>query len=228
MRCVTLVSTTNRIDHHCNRLAIRSVVDVSPKAALMARKAACGADEVTWLVWCFEHCLKPEQAAVRKELAGLATQYGCKFVLHKKSMSFLSWLEGRRGSVLLVADWREATPIVEEISKQNQRHNFRMCVVAQTATILRRASLWAGTERGCAEIMVTSGFLRHKVEELIASHVEALRMTGLAVGFRAGVKSTGGYGWLSLPNLLEAVHDPKQALGLEKLIKQTMWQVYED
>ncbi|CAE7256522.1 unnamed protein product [Symbiodinium sp. CCMP2592] len=179
----------------------------------MARKAACGADEVTWLVWCFEHCLKPEQAALRKELAGLAAQYGCKFVYHKKSMSFLSWLEGRKGSVLLVADWREAKPIMEEISKQEQRHNFRMCVVAQTATILRRASLWAGTQS--TEIMVTSGFLRHKVEDLIASHVGALR-------------STGGYGWLSLPNLLEAVHDPKQALGLEKLIKQTMWQVYED
>ncbi|CAE7339545.1 unnamed protein product [Symbiodinium sp. CCMP2456] len=185
----------------------------------MACKAACSADEVTWLVWCFEHCSKPEQAAVRTELAGLATEFGCKFVYHKKSMGFLSWLKGRKGSVLLVADWREAKPIMEEITKQKQRHDLRMCVVAQTATILRRASLWAGTQRGCAEIMVTSGFLRHKVEEMIASHVQALRTTGLAVGFR---------GWLSLPTLLEAVHDPKQAHRLEKLIKQTMWQVYED
>ena len=193
----------------------------------MARKAACNAEEVTWLVWCFEHCLKPEQAVVRKELAALATKFGCKLVCYKKCMSFLRWLEGMKGSTLLVADWREAKPIMEEISKQNRGHDLRMCVVAQTATILRRASSWARTQNGCAEIMVSSGFLRHKVEELIASHVQALRMTGLAA-VSHGVKSTGAYGWLSLPNLLEAVHDPKQAHRLEKLIKQTMWQVYED
>ncbi|CAE7948251.1 unnamed protein product [Symbiodinium sp. KB8] len=197
----------------------------------MARNT--GSAEATWLVWCFEHCLKPEQAVVRKELAALATRFGCKFVWHKKSMSFLRWLEGRKGSILLVADWREAKPITEEISKQNKGHDLRMCVVAQTATILRRASFWARTQNGCAEIMVTPGFLRHKVEELIASYVQAVqakRNTEPAVRTcsEIPVRCTGADEWLSLSSLLEAVQNPEQALGLEKLIRQTMWQLYED
>ena len=196
----------------------------------MARKMGRGAEEITWLVWC---CLKPEQALVRKELAALAIKFGCKFVCHKKSMRFLSWLEGRKGSILLVADWREAKPTMEEISKQNQSHDLRMCVVAQTATILRRASFWARAQNGCAEITVTPGFLRQKVEELIASHVQAVqakRITEPAMRICSEIpaRSTGADGRLSLPSLLEAVNDPKQALGLEKLIRETMWQLYED
>ena len=192
----------------------------------------CQADRQLFGLWCFEHCLKPEQAAVRKELAALATRFGC-FVWHKKSMSFLRWLESRKGSILLVADWREAKPITEEISKQDKGHDLRMCVVAQTATILRRASFWARAQNGCAEIMVTPGFLRHKVEELIASYVQAMqakRITEPAMRTcsEITVRSTGADEWLSLSSLLEAVQNPEQALGLEKLIRQTMWQLYED
>ncbi|CAE7229551.1 unnamed protein product [Symbiodinium sp. CCMP2456] len=189
-----------------------------------------GSAEATWFVWCFEHCLKPEQAVVRKELAALATKFGCKLVCHKKSMSFLRWLEGRKGSTLLVADWREAKPIMEEVSKQ-KGHDLRMCVVAQTATILRRASFWARAQNGCAEIMVTPGFLRHKVEEWIARYVQvvqAKRITEPAMRTCAEIPVRSTNEWLSLPSLLEAVNDPKQALGLEKLIRQTMWQLYED
>ncbi|CAE7204903.1 unnamed protein product [Symbiodinium sp. CCMP2456] len=190
-----------------------------------------GGAEATWLVWCFEHCLKPEQAVVRKELAALATRFGCKLVWHKKSMSFLRWLEGRKGSILLVADWREAKPITEEISKQNRGHDLRLCVVAQTATILRRASFWARAQNGCAEIMVTPGFLRHKVEELIASYVQvvqAKRIAEPAMRTCAEITVRSTDEWLSLSSLLEAVNDPMRALGLEKLIRQTMWQLYED
>ena len=199
----------------------------------MARKMGRSAEEITWPVWCFEHCLKPEQALVRKELAALAIKFGCKFVCHKKSMRFLSWLEGRKGSILLVADWREAKPTMEEISKQNQSHDLCMCVVAQTATILRRASFWARAQNGCAEITVTPGFLRQKVEELIASHVQAVqakRITEPAMRICSEIpaRSTGADGRLSLPSLLEAVNDPKQALGLEKLIRETVWRLYED
>ncbi|CAE7450267.1 unnamed protein product [Symbiodinium microadriaticum] len=193
----------------------------------MARNT--GSAEATWLVWCFEHCLKPEQAVVRKELAALATRFGCKFVWHKKSMSFLRWLESRKGSILLVADWREAKPITEEISKQNKGHDLRMCVVAQTATILRRASFWARTQNGCAEVMVTPGFLRHKVEELIASRVQAVQAKRITEPAMSEITVTSGADeWLSLSSLLEAVQNPEQALGLEKLIRQTMWQLYED
>mmetsp|Transcript_57749 Transcript_57749/g.135312 ORF Transcript_57749/g.135312 Transcript_57749/m.135312 type:complete len:213 (+) Transcript_57749:90-728(+) len=210
-----------------------SKTDIASGMAPMAGRSACavqGCEDDVWLVWCFEHCLKPEHRHVRKELVDLATQFGCKFVYHKKSMGFLEWAAGRKGSVLLVADWREAKPIMEELGKQSKNHDaliptVRLCIVAQTQKIAHRASLWAGNK----EITVTLGFSRQAVEKLVASHmqqaVQAARVAnpGVEVAIKP-VPTTG----LSLSSLIQAVRDPKQALQLEQLILQTMWQLYED
>ena len=209
-----------------------SKTDMPSGMARMAGRSACavqGGEDDVWLVWCFEHCLKPEHRHVRNELVDLATQLGCKFVYHKKSMGFLEWAEGRKGSVLLVADWREAKPIMEEVAKQSENHDaliptVRLCIVAQTQKIAHRASLWAGSK----EIMVTCGFSRQAVEKLVASHVQTVPATCAAnPGVENAIKPMPTIG-LSLSSLIQAVRDPKQALQLEQLILQTMWQLYED
>ncbi|CAE7232077.1 unnamed protein product [Symbiodinium natans] len=172
-----------------------------------------------WLVWCFEHCLKPEHHDVREGLKHLAATVGCKFVCHKKSMGFLSWLDARKGAKLIIADWREAKPIIEELSmKKHVKHrsDVRMCVVARSEKMFRRASVFVDRQRmGGVEIMVATAFSCQSVEEFVHTCMQTLRE-----------KSTRCS--LSLPRLVEAIQDPKTAAALAQLLQQNMWQVYED
>lgn len=76
--------------------------------------------------------------------------------------------------------------------------------------------------------MVTCGFSRQAVEKLVASHVQTVPATCAAnPGVENAIKPMPTIG-LSLSSLIQAVRDPKQALQLEQLILQTMWQLYED
>ena len=126
----------------------------------------------TALVWCFEHCLKAEHEKERRNLADLANAFGFEFVLEKKCMGFLSWLEGRTGSVLLIAEWREAKPIMEELGKRHIACNLSMCVVARTDKMYGRACAWADKQCGSTEISVSLGFSLLKVEQLVARHLD--------------------------------------------------------
>ena len=85
-------------------------------------------DSEAWLVWCFEHCQKPEQDELRAQMRNLAEMFGFNFLCFKKWMGFQSWLQGRTGSVLLVAEWREAKPIMEVLDKTTEQPDLRMCV----------------------------------------------------------------------------------------------------
>ncbi|CAE7907352.1 unnamed protein product [Symbiodinium microadriaticum] len=192
-----------------------------------AVQAVCEQESDVWLVWCFEHCCKAEHRQVYDELKDVATDTGCKFVHHKKCVSFVNWLEGRSGSIVLVADWREAKPIVDWLNNQEDGYNLRMTVLAQSEKIFRRASAWASNQKTGADILVMPGFSRPLVEEMVASRTHAVQATEVA--------SEGGEILvaplpmpLSLPSLLKAVQDPGQSALLEKIILQHMWQTYED
>jgi len=192
----------------------------------LARKPAKQEIRV-WLVWCFEHCLKHEQCDVRKELKQCAASTpGCKFVCHKKSMDFLRWLEDREGSTLLIADWREAKPILVELSKNSKRHNLHLYVVARTEKIFHRASCWAGEQSTGGQIMVTLGFSVEATKKFITRHTEMDEELPVMPPLQTTSMDTCCL--LSLPSLLAVVRDPVQADRLEKLIQNTMWQTYED
>ena len=100
-------------------------------------------DGQTYLVWCFEHCLKTEHAEARENLKDLADAFGVEFVCEKKSMGLLSWLESRAGTGLLVAEWREAKPIMEELGNRGNSCNLSTCVVTRTDKPFRRVCHWA-------------------------------------------------------------------------------------
>ena len=129
----------------------------------------------TSLVWCFEHCHKAEHRHTRAELADLASQYGFDFLCHKKCMGFMSWLRGSTGSVLLVAEWREAKPIMEELDNWNDIPDFHMCVVARAKKMYDRACAWAERQSRSKRIVVSLGFSREMVEELIPAPPQATR-----------------------------------------------------
>ena len=124
-------------------------------------------ESITSLVWCFEHCHKAEHRQTRAELADIAGLFGFDFVCHKKCTGFMSWLKGSTGSVLIVAEWREAKPIMEELDKRNDIRNFRMCVVARAQKMYNRACAWAEKQNRSTNIVVSLGFSRQTVEELI-------------------------------------------------------------
>ena len=127
----------------------------------------------TWLVWCFEHCQKPEQDELRAQMQNLAEMFGFKFLCFKKCMGFQSWLQGRTGSVLLVAEWREAKPIMEAFEKTTEQLDLRMCVVVRSEQMLRRACAWK-KKQPHADIMLASNGSIRDVEQLIANYLKML------------------------------------------------------
>ncbi|CAE7687876.1 unnamed protein product [Symbiodinium sp. CCMP2456] len=129
-------------------------------------------ERVPSVVWCFEHCMKSQQERLRTELKQAATVFGCSFTCHKKSMGFLSWLEGREGRILLLADWREAKPIMEELGRRQGRHDIIVCVVGQSDKMFRRAVDWATKQVSEIDIIVSSSFSRQNIEDLVARHWE--------------------------------------------------------
>ena len=185
-----------------------------------------------WLVWCFEHCLKPEHGQVHNELMHLATSLDVKFACHKKAAGFLSWLDGRNSrtvTMLIIADWRETKPIAAELSTRSNHCVARMCVVAQSEKSFRNASLFAGWQSTGFEIVVASSFTCESVEELIRSYVRNARETAKCGEINTmQPKPFDTQLLLSLPRLRRSIQDPNTAGMLEQLIRQTMWQVYED
>ena len=137
----------------------------------------------TSLVWCFEHCLKPEQDELRVQMQNLAEMFGFNFVCFKKYMGFQSWLQGRTGTVLLVAEWREAKPIMEAFYKTAEQPDLRMCAVVRSAKMLRRACMWA-REQPNADITVVSGLDIRDVEQCLANYMKTLLLSlGIVASF---------------------------------------------
>ena len=97
----------------------------------------------TWLVWCFDQCHAPEEAELKAQMQNLADMFGFDFLCFKKCMSFQTWLEGRTGSILLVAEWREAKPIMEAIHSTTHQPDLRTLVVVRSEQMRRRACMWA-------------------------------------------------------------------------------------
>ena len=118
-------------------------------------------------------------------------------------MSLVSWLGGRCGSIVLVADWREAKPIMDWLNTQEDGVNLRMVVVAQSEKIFRRASTWASHQKTGADILVTPGFSRSIIQEMVASHTHAVQAT--EVPSEGGELDAPVPTPLSLPSLLKAV-----------------------
>ncbi|CAE7634373.1 unnamed protein product [Symbiodinium pilosum] len=128
-------------------------------------------DSEACLVWCFEHCQKPEQDELRAQMQNLAEMFGFNFLCFKKCMGFQSWLQGRRGSVLLVAEWREAKPIMEALDKTIEQPDLRMCVVTRSEQMMRRAYTWSKKQLK-ADIMLSSGLRIRDVEQLLANYLK--------------------------------------------------------
>ena len=129
------------------------------------------------LVWCYERCNKADQGDTLTELQDIAASFGSDLVLHKKSAGFLSWLEKPRERVFLLADWREAKPIMEGLSRQTaakQPIRVCMCILAQSDKVYRRATEWATLIRqsGGWNIKVLDGYSREGVEEFIMQSIE--------------------------------------------------------
>ena len=210
--------------------------------------------EAFFLAWCYERCNKADQAQTLAELQAIAGSFGMTLVLHKKSKGFLHWLEGTRGNVLVLADWREAKPILdghsrlEEDGQLAELRGLQMCVLAQSDKMYRRASEWAVLIRqgGGMEIGVLHGYSREGVEAFIMQSLEAGSPTNVWEGcggspsptshIRDGAASsshsleaTGSTApRLSLATLMEALQNPEEASRLEEMIQGSMWQTYEE
>ena len=213
------------------------------------------------LAWCYERCNKADQADTLAELQVIARSFGSSLVLHKKSTGFLNWLEGSREKVCLLADWREAKPIIDGLTRltaaRQQHIQLRMCILAQSDKMYRRASEWASLVRqgGGREIAVLDGYSREGVEEFLAQGFEpneavhaqeepsssCLTSHTRDVGANSSQDAeapprseTAGSAdsassTLSLVNLMRAVQDPQEAARLEVMIQRAMWQQpYED
>ncbi|CAE7386615.1 unnamed protein product [Symbiodinium natans] len=197
------------------------------------------------LAWCYEMCRKADHSDTLGELQCIAARFGSKLFLHKKSTGFLAWLGKAEKSVFLLADWREAKPVVEGFGGLDrltaQQSQLRMCILAQSDQSFQRATEWTARVRSShgIDILVLDGFSHKGVEDFIA---RSLDETSSCAGGDMDADSTravsedlamdnsfNGYAFgLSLPRILRAVQDPEQAARLEQTIKGTMWQLYED
>ena len=135
----------------------------------------------TWLVWCFEHIEKQEHAQILEEMRNLANMFGFHFLCFRKGRTFLSWLDATSGSVLLVAEWREAKPIIQAIGRRTEHREVAICAVARSDSTCRRARAWLDSQSvssqglGMAKyITVSPGLCLRNVEELIATYLETL------------------------------------------------------
>ena len=126
------------------------------------------------LVWCFEHCYRTEHRQTREELAELSARFGFDFFCHQKYTNFISWLQRSTGSILLVAEWREVKPIMDKLDKGSHKPELRMCVVTRGQKMYHRACQWSKSQSGRANIVVSLGFSRQMVEELITHRLVAV------------------------------------------------------
>ncbi|CAE7663004.1 unnamed protein product [Symbiodinium pilosum] len=123
-------------------------------------------DSEACLVWCAEHCQKLEQDELRAQMQNLAEMFGLNFLCFKKCTGFQSWLQGRTGSVLLVAEWREAKPIMEALDRMTEQPDLRL-----SEQSMRRAYTWSKKQLK-ADIMLSSGLRIRDVEQLLANYLK--------------------------------------------------------
>ena len=139
---------------------------------MAAMGPSSGQDRKTYIVWCFEHYFKAEHAQARRNLKDLADSFGFEFLCEKKAMALLRWLEGRTATIILVAEWREAKPIMEELGPRNIACDVSVCVVTRSEKMFQHARAWAAQQGGGKEILVSEGFSLRKVDELVAHHLD--------------------------------------------------------
>ena len=124
-----------------------------------------------------ERCHKTDQSETWIQLETVVESFGLSLQRYKKSSGLLNWLEEAQGKVLLLADWREAKPLVEGLDRLEaqgrQDIEVRLCIVATSKAIHRRASQWAETIRqdGGMEIVVLDGFSCEGIEDFITQSV---------------------------------------------------------
>ena len=118
----------------------------------------------------------PEHDKLRARMQELADFFGFKFLCFKKYSGFLSRPEGGTGSTLLVAEWREAKPIVDALNKTTPQRDVRMCVVVRSAKMLWRACTWAKEQRN-SDIMVVLELCIWDVECLVANYLQMLGLS---------------------------------------------------
>ena len=202
------------------------------------------------LAWCYERCKKPENVNTVGELHDIAESFGSKLVLHKKSTAFVNWLRTAKDNIFLLADWREAKPIVEGLGGLRYfmaQRQLRICILAQSQSSYRNASEWAAGiwKTYGRDILVLDGFSSTGVEDFIA---QSLEDTGSRVSPSRDMDADSTRACsedlvndepfdepfadyacsLSLPSLMRAVQDPRQAARIEQMLKCAMWQTYED
>eukprot|EP00931_Biecheleriopsis_adriatica_P059787 TRINITY_DN3583_c0_g3_i1.p1 TRINITY_DN3583_c0_g3~~TRINITY_DN3583_c0_g3_i1.p1 ORF type:complete len:269 (+),score=36.30 TRINITY_DN3583_c0_g3_i1:82-888(+) len=124
------------------------------------------------LVWCHEHCFKPDAAGQCRMLQGVALEGGGSLVCHKKAARFLEWLANNRTPYVLLSDWREAKPCLEGLERHAGAFRGQplvTCVYTETAQIYERAHMWA---RGLPsnEVTVFSELSVEPLKEFLTSH----------------------------------------------------------
>ena len=239
----------------------RKTIASSMVSALRAQ--ACRQQEQAFhLAWCYERCHKAEQVEALTKLHEVAASLGSTLVCHKKALGFLSWLQDASGKVLLLTDWREAKPIVEGVEHlmdgRPQNFKVRMCIMATSDRIFRRASEWANSIlRGGWEVVVLDVFSRGGLEEFIVQGSQAARnyyeqenlLPSRCPTYPNDAKDLTSHSpskttspklelaresaslciRLSMATLKATLQDPENATKLEEMIRRTMWhQLYED
>ncbi|CAE7239897.1 unnamed protein product [Symbiodinium natans] len=177
-----------------------------------------------WMVWCFEHCRKMANQSMYTDMAQIAQECGLELIYHKKCEGFLRWLDGLDAgdTVLLVADWREAKPIVEGLRRRLFPYLW-MCVLTQSQASYFHASSWAASHPCGREIPV----LAELNKELL--HAAAGNMAQAVEDAEAAKLAPQVIEW---PLNLSTLSDPKiraeLAVRLQEVIEQSQWEVYED
>ncbi|CAE7645568.1 unnamed protein product [Symbiodinium sp. CCMP2456] len=145
-----------------------------------------------------------EHGDTRRDLMDLAASFGCKFVHHKKVLGFKSWLEGRKGSMLVIADWREAKPAIEELNKRHVRAPANISQLTKTVAVTLMAMLAAVLQgRGCNTSDLASCTSSTSGCDGVTTYMNCVKDAGCCDYETGGVKVKDGFqAMVDLVNLL--------------------------
>eukprot|EP00435_Cladocopium_sp_Y103_P028627 s1614_g7.t1 len=189
-------------------------------------------------------------------MSSLASIFQTMFVCKKKAHGLMKWWSGAgMPHGVIFTDWREAKPLVEgllEVATEYGRtlddilgKSIRICVIAQSSKIYLRALEWGKIVMN-NQVKVVPQFsmaeLKGYTEDCLKQ--EALRENGGLTWASDTLSETSASSgntsprllcntevkqpWLNWTDLMIALQDPWQAAQLEKMIKESSVQVYED
>lgn len=95
------------------------------------------------MVWCHERCRKAENTDLRHALSGTLQKSRGSLICFKLARNFLQWQVGREARIpyVLVCDWRQTQPCVNEMVKEPAL----LVVVCDSARQEKRAQRWAAS-----------------------------------------------------------------------------------